>query len=598
MNNKAQQLLKQYYGYDTFRPGQETMIHHVTSSHHALGVMPTGGGKSLCYQIPGLLLEGTAIIISPLISLMKDQVDALNNYGIAATYINSSITYEEQRDRLEKMYEGRYQFVYVAPERFESPDFLRLARSIQLSLIAFDEAHCISQWGHDFRPSYRSVVATLDQIPNLPPLLALTATATKAVIQDIQRLLNISDKHVVNTGFARNNLHFQVVKGMNKHDFLLSYIRNRSHESGIIYAATRKDVDSIHAFLSKQKVKVARYHAGMSEQERKDAQQSFIQDELPVMVATNAFGMGIDKSNVRYVIHYAIPMNLESYYQEAGRAGRDGLESDCVLLFAGQDVHLQKFLIEQSLMNEEKKQQEYDKLQKMVNYVHTNRCLQRYMLDYFSDPHDINDCGKCSNCKDESEKEDVTREAQMILSCVKRMDERFGSGMVAKVLKGSKVKKVLDFKLDKLSTYGLMSKHTEKDILDLIHYLTADGFLQQEDAKFPVLKLTPSSIGVLKGQEKVFVKRLKLSRPMETNVDKDLFEELRQVRKIFAEEKGLPPYIIFPDSTLKDMCLRLPKSSEEMLAVNGVGDRKLREYGHEFLRVIIAHVEKKKSIEV
>ena len=397
MTVKEKEILQSYFGYDTFRPGQQKTIEHILQRKNTLAVMPTGGGKSLCYQIPGLSLDGTAIIISPLISLMKDQVDALVSLGIRATYINSSLSTEEQRSRLRDVAAGHYKFLYVAPERFESTYFMNVMSRLQLSLVAFDEAHCISQWGHDFRPSYRSIVPNLSKLSNIPVFVALTATATEEVIADIQELLYIDNEFVINTGFERANLSFHIVKGKDKATYIRSFLNEHEHESGIIYAATRKQVDSLYEQLSRRGIPVEKYHAGLSEEDRKQAQTAFIHDEKSVMIATNAFGMGIDKSNVRYVIHYAMPMNIESYYQEAGRAGRDGEPSDCVLLFSPQDVQLQKFLIEQSQMDDEGKQGEYRKLQAMINYCHTHGCLTSFILDYFNDTTSTYTCGHCSN---------------------------------------------------------------------------------------------------------------------------------------------------------------------------------------------------------
>lgn len=591
MLTQAKQYLQDYYGYPSFRSGQDEMIKNVLTNHNSLAIMPTGGGKSLCYQIPALVLNGTAIVISPLISLMKDQVDSLESMGINATYINSSIRASEQWERLENMRRGAYQLVYVAPERFESVEFINAIESITLSLIAFDEAHCISQWGHDFRPSYRSIIPNLKKLSDLPVILALTATATNEVIEDIKQLLDITEDHVVNTGFARENLSFQIIKGAQKKDFILDYIQNRPNESGIIYTATRKTTDQLYESLNKKGIKVARYHAGLSEQKRKEAQSAFIQDEVSIMVATNAFGMGIDKSNVRYVLHYALPMNLESYYQEAGRAGRDAEPSDCILLFNGQDIQLQKFLIEQSVMDEGKKGREYEKLQDMVSYCHTNRCLQRYILDYFNDPSGEERCGRCSNCLQEENREDMTKEAQMVLSCVKRMGESFGATLTAKVLKGSKSQKVLEFHFNQLSTYGLLSQYTEKEIVHLINYLVADGFLAVQDAKFPILKLTDKSLPILKGGEKVWVQAQRKEPKQNLDYQEELFEELRALRKEIAAELGLPPYVIFPDGTLKDMCRFFPDSKQEMLQIKGVGEKKFEQYGEKFLTKIRSFTE-------
>lgn len=597
MLTKAQHILQQYFGYSSFRPGQETMIKHALNGHHALAIMPTGGGKSLCYQIPGLVKEGCALIISPLISLMKDQVDALHAHDIPATFINSSISQAEQQKRLAQLQAGAYRFLYVAPERFESPEFMRTIQSIPLSLIAFDEAHCISQWGHDFRPSYRSIIPNLKRLPNLPVTLALTATATDEVIEDIQSILQIKVEHTVNTGYARENLHFHVVKGVDKKEFLLDFIKSRPKESGIIYTPTRKITDLIYQLLSEQGFQTAHYHAGMSESERQLAQHRFIEDEATIMVATNAFGMGIDKSNVRYVIHYALPMNMEAYYQEAGRAGRDGEPSDCYLLFAAQDIQLQRFLIEQSLLEPDKKEREYEKLQAMAHYGHTHRCLPRYILDYFGDLAGEESCGRCSNCSEEGKQEDRTREAQMILSCVKRMGERFGAQLTAKVLNGSKSQKVLELGFNKLTTYGLLSDYTEKDIMNWIHYLMADGYLSIQDPKFPTLQLTPLAYEVLKGNQTVSMRMSIEQKKNQVDVHEGLFDTLRHLRKQLAESKKLPPYVIFSDTSLKDMCRMIPETQQEMLQIKGMGEKKFEQYGTLFLQAIHQYIQDHGPIE-
>lgn len=581
---KERHILQTYFGYESFRPGQEETIQHVINQQNTLAVMPTGGGKSLCYQVPGMSLEGTAIIISPLISLMKDQVDALLALGIPATYINSSLTPEEQQRRLMDVRNNRYKFLYVAPERFESPSFIRSLQSIQLSLVAFDEAHCISQWGHDFRPSYRSIIPNLKQLTNIPVIVALTATATEEVIADIQHLLNI--KQVISTGFERENLAFHVVKGKNKLHYIRSFLEQHEGESGIIYTATRKQADTLYNRLTQHGIPAAKYHAGLSEQERQKAQHAFTHDQVTVMVATNAFGMGIDKSNVRYVIHYAMPMNLESYYQEAGRAGRDGEPSDCILLFSPQDVQLQKFLIEQSMMDEEAKRGEYQKLQAMINYCHTHSCLTAFILNYFNDKDRPEPCKRCSNCVERQEKVDMTTEAQMILSCVKRMDERFGVTMTAKVLKGSKDKKIRELGLDKLTTYGLLSAYTERELTEWIHFLIAEQILSIEEGKFPVLKLNQNSVDVLKGKRTVEMYTAPIPANEDADYEEDLFAELRMLRKQIADEEQIPPYIVFSDATLKELSRYFPVTREEMLQIKGIGEKKFEQYGGAFLSVI------------
>jgi len=586
MTIKEQDILNTYFGYTSFRPGQETAINYMTQSQNTLAVMPTGSGKSLCYQIPGLSLPGIAIIISPLISLMKDQVDALQAIGVQATYINSSLSAQEQQNRCQAVVAGEFKFLYVAPERLESRYFVHMIGQLNISLVAFDEAHCISQWGHDFRPSYRSIVQTLKNLPNIPAFMALTATATSEVISDIQSLLNIDDGHVVKTGFERENLSFHLVKGKSKTAYLQSFLQKHKLESGIIYTATRKQTDTLYSQLQRIGIPVSKYHAGLSESERKQAQSDFIHDHTSIMIATNAFGMGIDKSNVRWVVHYAMPMNIESYYQEAGRAGRDGEHSDCILLFSPQDVQLQKFLIEQSDMDEQAKKSEYRKLQSMVNYCHTDGCLTTFILNYFSDVPSTQTCQRCSNCLHRHEKTDITEEAQMILSCVKRMGERFGVGMTAKVLKGSKDKKIRSFRLDKISTYGILSAYTERELTEWINFLIAEQILATKEGQFPTLQLNQNSVNVLKGKQNVWMHSMKVPANEEADFHEGLFSILRQLRKDISDAQNVPPYVLFSDATIRDLCRYLPETKSDMLNIKGIGERKFEQYGDAFLSAI------------
>jgi len=584
MLTKERNILETYFGFESFRPGQEETIQHVTDQQNTLAVMPTGGGKSLCYQVPGLSLEGTAVIISPLISLMKDQVDALLALGISATYINSSLTPEEQNRRLTDVRNQRYEFLYVAPERFESFSFIRSLQEITISLVAFDEAHCISQWGHDFRPSYRSIVPNLQQLTNIPVIMALTATATEEVITDIKQLLHI--QHVIHTGFERENLNFHVVKGKNKLNYIRTFLSRHEGESGIIYTATRKQADALYDRLIDRGISAAKYHAGLSERDRQEAQAAFTHDQISIMVATNAFGMGIDKSNVRYVIHYAMPMNLESYYQEAGRAGRDGEPSDCILLFSPQDIQLQKFLIEQSMMEDAAKRSEYQKLQSMINYCHTHSCLTSFILNYFSENSSTISCKRCSNCVERQEKTDLTTEAQMILSCVKRMDERYGVTMTSKVLKGSKDKRIREVGLTKLSTYGLLSAYTERDITEWIHFLIAEQLLSIEEGQYPVLQLNQNSVDVLKGKQIVEMYTAPIPTTEDADYEESLFTNLRELRKQIADENNIPPYIVFSDATLKELSRYFPVTREDMLQIKGIGEKKFEQFGDVFLSAI------------
>ncbi|MEW9108005.1 MAG: DNA helicase RecQ [Cytobacillus gottheilii] len=579
---EAYQHLQQYFGYSTFRAGQEELIKRVLNNEHTLGILPTGGGKSICFQIPALVKTGTTIVISPLISLMKDQVDALTAAGIPAAFINSSLSRNEYEDTVYSLRNGDYKLLYAAPERFESPSFIGLLNSIDISMIVFDEAHCISQWGHDFRPSYRSIIQNIEQLSSSPVIMALTATATKEVEQDICRLLDIRDENTIITGFSRDNLSFHIMKGVNKRDYIESYVRKHKNQSGIIYTSSRKEADQLYTFLNGKNVKTAKYHAGLSEQERKNEQNRFVYDEVELMVATNAFGMGIDKSNVRYVIHYNMPRNIEAYYQEAGRAGRDGEESECILLFAPQDIQLQKFLIEESNLDYTMKEQEYFKLKQMTHYCHTEKCLQSYIVEYFGDTSAEN-CGKCSNCKDQRESVDITSEALMIFSCVKRMEERFGVTLTAQVLKGSSNKRIKELGFQNLSTYGLLKNRKEKEITDIINFLLAGGYLQLTDGKYPVVKLSAQALPALKGETSIHMKIALAPERVEGAENEELFTRLRALRKEIADREKIPPYVVFADTALKEMCTYFPRDKAEMLQVKGVGQAKYEKYGETFL---------------
>ncbi|MFB7302368.1 DNA helicase RecQ [Heyndrickxia sporothermodurans] len=588
MLNQAKKILQDYYGYEDFRRGQNTIIEQVLEGKDTVAIMPTGGGKSICYQVPAMILPGVTIVISPLISLMKDQVDALINAGIPATFINSSISNSEMQERLQGIMSNDYKLLYVAPERLEAPSFIEMLNQIDVSMIAIDEAHCISQWGHDFRPSYLLIKKFIQSIQPKPVILALTATATPQVKDDICALLDIPLQNVVLTGFGRENLIFKVVKGQDRDLFMEEYIKKNNLQSGIIYAATRKEVERIYLLLKKRGIQAGKYHAGMPEKERNENQDQFLYDNIQVMVATSAFGMGINKSNVRYVLHYHIPRNMESYYQEAGRAGRDGVESECILMFAPQDVHIQKFLIDQSEMDDERKENEYGKLRKMISYCHTESCFQQYILEYFGEEN-ATVCQKCGNCTDDRIQVDVTKEAQMVLSCIKRMNERFGKTFITKVLTGSSDKKIKSFGFNKLSTYGIMKERTQKEVNELIDFLTAEGYLRPTDGQYPFLMLTNQAVEVLRGESTVLRKeRVKVKQLIEDN---QLFEQLRLLRKEIADAEKVPPYIIFSDQSLKEMSAKLPTSKNELLQIKGVGERKLEQYGDAFITVITSYCE-------
>ena len=544
--------------------------------------MPTGGGKSLCYQVPALVMDGTVLVISPLISLMKDQVDALHQAGIAAAYINSSQTSEEYQMTMDAAVRGEYRLLYVAPERLHAASFMNRLKMMTIPMVAIDEAHCISQWGHDFRPSYRNISSIISLFDEKPIVLALTATATPDVREDICRQLNIKDGNTVMTGFERSNLTFSVVKGQDREKFVKEYVRKNEGEAGIIYAATRKTVDHVHDTLRKSGISVAKYHAGLSDVERQTEQERFLMDEATIMVATNAFGMGIDKSNIRYVIHYQMPKNMESYYQEAGRAGRDGLDSACTLLFSSQDVQTQRFLIDQS-QDENRIPAELEKLQSMIDYCHTEACLQKFIITYFGEA-DVIDCGRCANCTDTRESSDVTEDVQKVLSCVIRMGQRFGKTMIAQVLTGSRNKKVIDFGFEKLTTYGLMKGRSSKEISDFIEFIISENYLGVEHGQFPIIYVSEHGKDVLTGKVKVFRKVSIVSKQI-TN-DDPLFEQLRALRRRLAQEAAVPPFVIFSDKTLQDMTVKMPKTDEEFLEVNGVGLAKLEKYGEAFIEEI------------
>ncbi|MCY8775821.1 DNA helicase RecQ [Bacillus spizizenii] len=586
MLHRAQSLLAHYFGYEKLRSGQEEAIRSVTEARQNTAcIMPTGGGKSICYQIPALMFEGATIVISPLISLMKDQVDALEEAGINAAYINSTQSNQEIYERLNGLKEGAYKLFYITPERLTSTEFIRILQSIDVPLVAIDEAHCISQWGHDFRPSYRNIEILFRELHDKPVIMALTATATPEVHEDICKQLHIQKENTVHTGFSRDNLTFKVAKGENKDRFIDDYVQNNRHEAGIVYTATRKEADRIYERLKRNQISAGRYHGGLADDVRKEQQERFLNDELQVMVATSAFGMGIDKSNIRFVLHAQIPKDMESYYQEAGRAGRDGLASECVLLFSPQDIMVQRFLIEQS-EHEEKQKQDLKKLRQMVDYCHTEDCLQRFILMDFGEkePHA---CGQCGNCTDTRTSHDVTREAQMVLSCIIRMKERFGKTMVAQVLAGSKNKKVLENGFSDLSTYGILKHQSVGEISDFIEFLISDDFIRMSDGTFPTLFVSSKGRNVLRGE--LSIKRKEALKAAAITENDELFERLRMVRKEIAAEQGVPPFVVFSDQTLKEMSGKQPVNDEELLSIKGVGEQKRAKYGRLFLQEIQAY---------
>lgn len=587
MLNKARQILQKFYGYEDFRPGQKKVVESLLNRNDTVAIMPTGAGKSICFQIPALLFEGVTLVISPLISLMKDQVDSLRQLGIAAVYINSSVSKAQLYKDLQNISAGFYKIIYIAPERLTSEYLPDSFKNLNISMVAVDEAHCLSQWGHDFRPSYRNILNFTNSLRIKPIISAFTATATPEVKTDIINLLGLKQPNVFVTGFDRPNLYFSVLRGEVKDKFVIDYVKKHQDEAGIIYVGTRKDVDALQVLLEIKGIKAGRYHAGMTDEERNQMQEDFLYDNLSVMVATNAFGMGIDKPNVRYVIHYNMPKNMEAYYQEAGRAGRDGLSGNCILLYSPQDTQLQKFLISKSTESEIRQQLEYKRLQSMVDYCHTPQCLRAFILHYFGEFDVEEHCDNCSNCKIEGELIDITIDAQKVLSCVYRMHERFGVKMIAEVLKGSKSAKVKQFNFERLSTYGLMKERKLKDISDLILRLSAMQYLDITESQYPVVTLNELSWQVLRGQKKVWQKMVIVKK---AKAKGELFEALRSLRKELATKEKLPPYMIFSDATLTQMATDKPTDLELMKNIRGVGEFKLQKYGEEFLTVIKSYI--------
>ena len=585
MTDQALELLKKYYGYERFREGQEEIIKNILSHKDVLAIMPTGGGKSVCYQIPALMLNGTAIVISPLISLMKDQVDTLNQMGIEAAFINSTLSQGELRRIITDAENGRYKLLYVAPERLESQGFLELIRNIDISMVAVDEAHCVSQWGHDFRTSYLKIKDLRRLTGQNPPVSAFTATATTQVKEDIINLIELRNHYELTTGFDRENLKFEVEKATKKFPNVLKYVEENKGKSGIIYCITRKITDEVCSRLLSAGHKAVKYHAGLSDRDRTLNQENFLYDNADVMVATNAFGMGIDKSNIRYVIHYNMPKNIESYYQEAGRAGRDGEPSDCILYFSSSDIVMNNYLIENSL-NYANRPNDYAKLRDMTNYCNTDKCLRKFLISYFDPSYEKDSCNNCSNCLSKIEKTDITLEAQKILSCVYRMQERFGSNTVIDVLKGSGNQKIKTMKFNELSTYGIMKEYDKETLKEIISYLVSDGFLSVSGDKYPVLKISKEGHEVLRGKSRVEIKKVFAKIENKTPLvpfEKDLFEILRTLRKEVSEKLRVPPFVVFSDASLKDMCLKFPLTKEEFLKVSGVGEVKAEKYGEKFI---------------
>lgn len=591
-------VLKDYFGHDSFRDGQEQIVDALLDGRDALCIMPTGAGKSMCYQIPALLFDGVTIVVSPLISLMKDQVGSLVQSGVPAAYINSSLSYPQFLRVLSNVEHGKYKIIYVAPERLLTDGFLDTCKKIKISMVAVDEAHCVSQWGQDFRPSYLKIVSFIKSLENRPIVGAFTATATNDVKEDIKKILRLENPFEITTGFDRPNLFFGVINSSSKDEKLIDLIRERGDRSGIVYCATRKNVESVCELLCDNGFSAAIYHAGLDEYERRKNQEDFVFDRKNIMVATNAFGMGIDKSNVTYVIHYNMPKNIESYYQEAGRAGRDGGEADCILLYSPKDVRLNRFMIENSEGNDELtieeneqiRERDFERLKYMTFYSTTNDCLRGFILRYFGGEKKAY-CGKCSNCLSVHKLVDVTIDAQKIMSCIARTGQRYGKTVICDVLKGSKSEKILKAELNNQSTYGIMKEVAARHIFGTIDFLAEKEYISA-DNETEVLKLLPKSRDVLFGRERLVMKKVensekvvKTHRP-EVPVNSELLDALKALRKGIASKKSVPAYVIFTDATLIDMCKKCPETPDEMLEVSGVGRTKLEKFGKQFLEEI------------
>lgn len=590
------ETLKKYFGYDAFREGQQELITNILQGRDVLGIMPTGAGKSICYQVPAAMMEGITLVISPLISLMKDQVGTLNENGIRAAFFNSSLTYVQYQKALQLAKQYTYKIIYVAPERLLNDEFLAFAKQMKIAMVCIDEAHCVSQWGQDFRPHYLQIQSFLKELPKRPIVSAFTATATTEVKTDIIRLLDMKQPFEITTGFDRKNLYFAVEKPKDKYQALLSYVNENKNQSGIVYCLTRKSVEEVCERLNRDGFSATRYHAGLNETERSRNQDDFQYDRKNIMVATNAFGMGIDKSNVRYVIHYHMPKNMESYYQEAGRAGRDGEPADCILFYGAKDVHTNLFLIEQSHMQEDMDEEmraklqakEKERLKSMTFYCTITGCLRHYMLKYFGEQSE-GYCGNCSNCMSQYEEQDIKEAALQIVACIRRTNERFGKTMITDILRGSANAKIKSYHLDELDGYGSLKKYSKTYMYQIMDDLLYHGILKQSQDGYAALSIgddsilhqaTPYMMKVVKEQKSNIPKK------QETTMDETLFENLRVCRMELAKKAHVPPYIIFSDKTLHDMSIKQPLTKEEMLMVSGVGEVKYQRYGKAFLEVI------------
>ncbi|MDD6860695.1 MAG: DNA helicase RecQ [Megasphaera elsdenii] len=603
---ELESLLKQYFGYTSFRPGQHEVIQTLLEGRDCLAIMPTGAGKSICFQLPALMMPGVTLVISPLISLMKDQVDSLVNQEIPATYINSQCTFEEAKARFAAIRAGRVKLVYISPERLENEFFTSFMQSLPISMFIIDEAHCVSQWGHDFRPSYCAIKDWIAALPRRPVVGAFTATATEKVKEDMMTLLGLEKERIFIGGFDRPNLYFRVVRTNRKLDFALAYVQQHQEDSGIIYAATRKEVDRVYEELTRRGIRAGRYHAGLSDDVRRTMQVAFTYDRLQVIVATNAFGMGIDKSNVRYVIHYQMPKNIERYYQDAGRAGRDGAPGECILLFSRQDIMIQKFLIEQSVHDPQQQAVEFRLLNAMVRYCEGNHCLRHYILTYFGEHPSWQRCEKCGNCDQETVEEDMTEQVRSICLCVDELKGRFGMTMVCDILKGSQNAKVRRYGFANNSAFGMLGDFTLSEVRDMVRQCIDDGYLDQSDGKYPVVSLTADGRQALSGSRRIVQQKVVAADPVPElpkrqqkrragAIDEDalrpLFDTLRAVRLELAKDEHIPPFVIFSDATLWDMAALKPDSLDAMSQIKGVGSFKLHKYGRQFVGAIQSYID-------
>lgn len=601
-------VLKDYFGHDSFRNGQEEIIDSILSGRDVLGIMPTGAGKSLCYQVPALLLKGITIVVSPLISLMKDQVSSLSEYGISAAYINSSLSPSQYREIFSDARKGHFKIIYVAPERLGTEEFLYFAENTEISLVTVDEAHCVSQWGQDFRPSYLKIVEFIRHLSYRPVVGAFTATATAEVRDDIIRILCLENPFTITTGFDRKNLYFGVIKAQNKYAQLKELLASKKDECGIIYCLSRKNVEEVCQKLCEDGFSATRYHAGLSDSERRENQDDFIYDRKLVMVATNAFGMGIDKSNVSFVFHYNMPKNIENYYQEAGRAGRDGGQADCVILYSGADVRTNKFMIENSREDntelspeqaEEIMNKDLERLKYMTYYCTSSTCLREFILRYFGESSS-SDCGNCSSCLGSFDIADISIEAQKIVSCVYRIFQKghrgYGKSMVIDVLRGSKNERLISLGFDSLSTYGIMKECKPEKLRRILDFLIENNYLIQTDEEYPTIRLSQASADILKNKIKLEMKLPSEKKPESRRKSEDayyaespLFRKLRELRSEFAAKENVPAYIVFSDAALKDMCRKLPVNTQQFLDISGVGRQKCEKYGKAFCSLIARH---------